>query len=238
MTLRGLYRYGSALTRPVTKHSETVLRTSHGAKRPRLHLWGSWQPEWADLSARRRYASEQPPQAALGESQRGCRAFNGAMLDVVTFNQVLAKIRGYGRMLSAPTVQAGKLVPFNRTPSASRSLSSSPKGGAEGASRRGVPLNERLNPVGFRADAIRPYRASFFIFVWSAAYRSRRWRYIRRKSRTPHTCRIKFPVRSRTDSSSIGLFCGTFAYPPIKKAAGGILRQLLCYSILCRTGRN
>ena len=54
----------------------------YGAKRPRLHLWGvaersesfkimiaggnhtpakSCQPEWADLSARRRYASEQPP---------------------------------------------------------------------------------------------------------------------------------------------------------------------------------
>ena len=31
----------------------------------------SWQPERADLSARRRYASEQPPQAALSESQRG-----------------------------------------------------------------------------------------------------------------------------------------------------------------------
>ena len=104
--------------------------------------------------------------------------------------------------------------------------------------RHSCPFNEPLYPGSVRADAIRPYRASFFIFVWSAAYRSRQWRYIRRKSRTPHTCRIKFPVRSRTDSSSIGLFCGTFAYPPIKKAAGGILRQLLCYSILCRTGRN
>ena len=68
----------------------------YGAKRPRLHLWGvaersesfkimiaggnhttveSCQPERADLSARRRYASEQPPQAALSESQRGCRAY-------------------------------------------------------------------------------------------------------------------------------------------------------------------
>ena len=37
---------------------------------------------------------------------------NGAMLDVVPFDQVLAKIRGYGRILSAPTVQTGKLVPF------------------------------------------------------------------------------------------------------------------------------
>ena len=32
-----------------------------GAKRPWLSLWESWQPERADLSARRRYASEQPP---------------------------------------------------------------------------------------------------------------------------------------------------------------------------------
>ena len=48
-----------------------------GAKRPRLSLWESWQPERADLSARRRYASEQPPQAALSESQRGCRAYFG-----------------------------------------------------------------------------------------------------------------------------------------------------------------
>ena len=51
-----------------------------GAKRPWLHLWGSWQPEWADLSARRRYASEQPPQAALSESQRGCRPYSAASL--------------------------------------------------------------------------------------------------------------------------------------------------------------
>ena len=104
-----------------------------GAKRPRLHLWGvaersesfkimiaggnhtavkSWQPERADLSARRRYASEQPLQAALSESQRGCRAYFAAH----------------------PCFAASSW----RTPSASRSLSSSPKGGAEGASRRGV----------------------------------------------------------------------------------------------------
>ena len=41
-----------------------------------MQSW-SWQPERADLSARRRYASEQPPQAALSESQRGCRSLNG-----------------------------------------------------------------------------------------------------------------------------------------------------------------
>ena len=49
-------------------------RTRPGAKRPRLSLWESWQPERADLSARRRNASEQPPQAALSESQRECTA--------------------------------------------------------------------------------------------------------------------------------------------------------------------
>ena len=140
-----------------------------------------------------------------------------------------------------PYSSSGKTgsIQSNRTPSASRSLSSSPKGGAEGASRRVCSIQPGAceNP-GLWADAIRPYRASFFIFVWSAAYRSRRWRYIRRKSRTPHTCRIKFPVRSRTDSSSIGLFCDTFAYPPIKKAAGEVLQQLLCYSILCGSDEN
>ena len=113
-----------------------------------------------------------------------------------------------------------------------------PPGEAKSRSRKLAPFNEPLYPASLRADAIRPYRASFFIFVWSAAYRSRRWRYIRRKSRTPRTCRIKFPVRSRTDSSSIGLFCDTFAYPPIKKAAGEVLQQLLCYSILCGSDEN
>ncbi len=232
MTLRGLYRYGSVLTRPVTKHSEIVLRTSHGAKRPRLHLWGSWQPEWADFSARRRYASEQPPQAALSESQRGCRALNGAMLDVVPSTappQLRVRSAAFNR---------GMIATGNHNFERFAALCNTLPGEAWALRAGVVPLNERLNPVGFRADSIRPYRASFFIFVWLRAYKSRQWRYIRRKSRTPHTCRIKFPVRSRTDSSSIGLFCGTFAYPPIKKAAGGILRQLLCYSILCRTGRN
>ena len=94
MTLRGWYEYVGSLTRPVTIQLKTGLRTP-GAKRPRLHLWGvaersesfkimiaggnhtsakSCQPKRADFSARRRYASEQPPQAALSESQRGCRA--------------------------------------------------------------------------------------------------------------------------------------------------------------------
>ena len=62
----------AAFCRPLSINNT---HTPHGAKRPRLSLWESWQPERADLSARRRYASEQPPQAALSESQRGCRPY-------------------------------------------------------------------------------------------------------------------------------------------------------------------
>ena len=43
---------------------------------------------------------------------RGCRALNGTMLDVIPLNWALAKIRDFGRLIAAPTVQVRKLVPF------------------------------------------------------------------------------------------------------------------------------
>ena len=43
---------------------------------------------------------------------RGCRASNGTMLDVIPLNWALAKIRDFGRLIAAPTVQVRKLVPF------------------------------------------------------------------------------------------------------------------------------
>ena len=67
------------------------------------------------------------------------------MLDVVPFNQVLAKIRGYGRILSAPTVQAGKLVPFNPTaPPQLRVRSAAPPKGAPRALRAGCAASNRV----------------------------------------------------------------------------------------------
>ena len=55
-----------------------------------MQSW-SWQPERADFSARRRYASEQPPQAALSESQRGfpvIRPVNENPSDLTTFGHL------------------------------------------------------------------------------------------------------------------------------------------------------
>ena len=54
---------------------------------------------------------------------------NGTISDVASRNRVLSKNRGCGRILSAPTVWVGKLLPFS----------------------------ERLRPTRFRADSIRPY---------------------------------------------------------------------------------
>ena len=57
----------------------------------------------------------------------------------------------------------GVYHPVDDTPSASRSLSSSPKGGAEGASRRQTgslsPSTEPLSSVRLRAAGSRPYRS-------------------------------------------------------------------------------
>ena len=76
----------AAFCRPLSINNT---HTPHGAKRPRLSLWESWQPERADLSARRRYASEQPPQAALSESQRGCRTGYRKLSNYGFFNRGL-----------------------------------------------------------------------------------------------------------------------------------------------------
>ena len=56
----------------------------------------------------------QPPPASLHSATSPSRGGKGASRRACTLIWVLAEIRGYGRMLSAPTVQVGKLVPFNQ----------------------------------------------------------------------------------------------------------------------------
>ena len=56
----------------------------------------------------------QTPPASLHSATSPSRGGKGAARRACTLIWVLAEIRGYGRMLSAPTVRVGKLVPFNR----------------------------------------------------------------------------------------------------------------------------
>ncbi len=56
----------------------------------------------------------QTPPASLHSATSPSRSGKGAARRVCTLIWVLAEIRGYGRMLSAPMVRVGKLVPFNQ----------------------------------------------------------------------------------------------------------------------------
>ena len=56
----------------------------------------------------------QTPPASLHSATSPSRGGKGAARRACTLIWVLAEIRGCGRMLSAPTVRGGKLVPFNR----------------------------------------------------------------------------------------------------------------------------
>ena len=56
----------------------------------------------------------QTPPASLHSATSPSRGGKGAARRACTLIWVLAEIRGYGRMLSAPTVRVGKLVTFNR----------------------------------------------------------------------------------------------------------------------------
>ena len=94
----------------------------------------SWQPERADFSARRRYASEQPPQAALSESQRGFIAQFTNNPSASRFVRHLPFQGRQGHFVPFGCSENHRRVPFNAVhPLSLATLSSSPRGGAKAA---------------------------------------------------------------------------------------------------------